>query len=67
MTGRMPRNTQHSALAAHLPDIWLQRGLLNVENRNPLPAVKGASAVIVGSVSSQTRVQLDMLQETTRS
>lgn len=58
-----PLLTGHSAITAHLPDIWRANGYATGEAQSPLPAVNGAGAVLVGSVSPQSSVQLEKFAE----
>jgi uncharacterized protein YgbK (DUF1537 family) len=54
-----PLLTGNSSIAAHLPPLWLQKGLIPEFSTAALPAVQGPGAVLAGSVASQTLGQLD--------
>jgi uncharacterized protein YgbK (DUF1537 family) len=58
-----PLLTGHSAITAHLPDIWRAKGYTADEEEIRLPAVEGPGAVLVGSVSQQSSVQLERFAE----
>lgn len=55
----MPLLTGNSSVAAHLPPIWFERGLIASPSPIRLPAANGPGAVLVGSVAAQTIAQLD--------
>ncbi|MGX9115857.1 3-oxo-tetronate kinase [Mesorhizobium sp. BHbsci] len=54
-----PLLTGNSSVAAHLPPLWLEQGLLEQPSTIRLSGVDGPGAVLVGSVASQTAVQLE--------
>lgn len=54
-----PLLTGNSSVAAHLPPLWLEQGLLEEASTIRLSGVDGPGAVLVGSVASQTAVQLE--------
>jgi uncharacterized protein YgbK (DUF1537 family) len=56
-----PLLTGNSSVAAHLPPLWLARGLMTGPTPVELPAVEGPGAVLAGSVAQQTLLQLDHL------
>ncbi len=58
-----PLLTGHSAITPHLADIWRVNGYATDEDQSQLPAVEGAGAVLVGSVSQQSSVQLERFAE----
>ena len=51
--------TGNSSVAAHLPPLWLEQGLLEQASTPRLSGVDGPGAVLVGSVASQTAIQLE--------
>jgi uncharacterized protein YgbK (DUF1537 family) len=55
----MPLLTGNSSVAAHLPPLWLERGLVAEPSPIRLPAANGPGAVLVGSVAAQTIAQLE--------
>lgn len=55
----MPLLTGNSSVAAHLPPVWHERGLVSLEPSATLPAMDGPAAVLVGSVAEQTMRQID--------
>ena len=59
----MPLLTGNSSVAAHLPPVWLRKGLIEKPSPATLPAVNGPGAVLVGTVASQTLVQLARFAE----
>jgi uncharacterized protein YgbK (DUF1537 family) len=50
--------TGNSSVAAHLPPVWLERGLIEQQATIRLAPVEGPGAVLVGSVAPQTAAQL---------
>lgn len=54
-----PFLTGNSSVAAHLPPLWLEQGLLEEASTSRLRGVDGPGAVLVGSVASQTQAQLE--------
>lgn len=54
-----PVLTGNSSVAAHLPPLWLQAGLLASPVQVRLEGVEGPGAVLVGSLADQTAAQLD--------
>ncbi|MCV3211148.1 four-carbon acid sugar kinase family protein [Mesorhizobium sp. YC-39] len=54
-----PFLTGNSSVAAHLPPLWLEQGLLEQASTIRLRGVDGPGAVLVGSVASQTLAQLE--------
>ncbi|MDQ0323423.1 uncharacterized protein YgbK (DUF1537 family) [Pararhizobium capsulatum DSM 1112] len=55
--------TGNSSVAAHLPPIWLERGLVEHSSDIALAGVEGPGAVLVGSVAPQTAAQLERFGE----
>lgn len=53
-----PLLTGNSSVAAHLPPLWLAQGSLHEASTARLSGIDGPGAVLVGSVASQTSVQL---------
>jgi uncharacterized protein YgbK (DUF1537 family) len=60
----MPLLTGNSSVAAHLPPLWLERGLVAEPATIRLPAAEGPGAVLVGSVAAQTIAQLEHFETT---
>ncbi|RWK43424.1 3-oxo-tetronate kinase [Mesorhizobium sp.] len=54
-----PFLTGNSCVAAHLPPLWLERGLIEEAATARLNGVDGTAAVLVGSLAPQTTAQLD--------
>ena len=54
-----PLLTGNSSVAAHLPPLWFDNGLLPSPERVHLDGVDGPGAVLVGSLADQTASQLD--------
>ncbi|WP_052161413.1 3-oxo-tetronate kinase [Hoeflea sp. BAL378] len=54
-----PLLTGNSSVAAHLPPLWFESGLLPSPARVHLDGVDGPGAVLVGSLADQTAAQLD--------
>lgn len=54
-----PLLTGNSSVAAHLPPLWLQHGLIERASPVRLEGIDGPGAVLVGSLASQTAAQLD--------
>jgi 3-dehydrotetronate 4-kinase len=54
-----PFLTGNSSVAAHLPPLWLEQGLLEEASTISLRGVDGPGAVLVGSVALQTLAQLE--------
>jgi 3-dehydrotetronate 4-kinase len=55
----MPLLTGNSSIAAHLPPLWLKRGLVEALSIIRLAPVDGPGAVLVGSVALQSAAQLE--------
>lgn len=55
----MPLLTGNSSVAAHLPPLWFERGIIGGPSPVRLDGVEGPGAVLVGSLAQQTAVQLD--------
>jgi uncharacterized protein YgbK (DUF1537 family) len=54
-----PLLTGNSSVAAHLPPVWFERGLVAPPVPVCLDGVDGPGAVLVGSLAEQTAAQLD--------
>lgn len=54
-----PFLTGNSSVAAYLPPLWLERGLLEALSPITLDGIDGPGAVLVGSLAPQTAAQLD--------
>ncbi len=54
-----PLLTGNSSVAAYLPPLWLERGLLEAPSPITLNGIDGPGAVLVGSLAPQTAAQLD--------
>ncbi|WP_339757093.1 3-oxo-tetronate kinase [uncultured Hoeflea sp.] len=54
-----PLLTGNSSVAAHLPPLWFENGLVPSPERVHLDGVDGPGAVLVGSLADQTSAQLD--------
>ncbi|MGX7874652.1 3-oxo-tetronate kinase [Mesorhizobium sp. ORM6] len=54
-----PFLTGNSSVAAHLPPLWLEQGVIDEASTISLTGVNGPGAVLVGSVASQTTLQLE--------
>lgn len=59
VTVDMPFLTGNSSVAAYLPPIWLERGLVANPSPARLEGVDGPGAVLVGSVAAQSAAQLE--------
>jgi uncharacterized protein YgbK (DUF1537 family) len=55
----LPLLTGNSSVAAHLPRVWRDKGLLQTETSvDPLPGISGNAAILVGSCAERTAAQL---------
>jgi uncharacterized protein YgbK (DUF1537 family) len=54
----LPLLTGNSSVAAHLPRVWRERGLLPEHASEALPGIPGNAAVLVGSCAERTEAQL---------
>lgn len=60
----LPLMTGNSSVAAHLPPVWREKGLLSADAHvEPLPAIDGPAVVLAGSVAPRTAEQLDRFWE----
>lgn len=55
----MPLLTGNSSVAAYLPPLWLEHGLVQPPSPITLDGVDGPGAVLVGSVAAQSAAQLE--------
>jgi uncharacterized protein YgbK (DUF1537 family) len=58
----LPLFTGNSSVAAHLPRVWRDQGLLPDHNVEALPGIPGNAAVLVGSCAERTEAQLALFE-----